>query len=247
MPPGPRRHASVELSPCPRCGRHIRVDEPRCAFCRASQDVAAARAYVRRLKFEAAFGAAMLTALMQCRAGAPEIAPASPPPSTSRSDGAGREPAALALDGGLEDATDAPDAVLEAAIADVTSDWPQRSLAAIYSACEIKIVDTVAFEPDSTKVTLLGQAVLASVASVLGRYRTIKVEIRGYVTESEARSRGWLADMRARHVQSALVRSGVDPGRLRVATWRRTDAGAVPLDPGVSFSIFEGSSCTGAY
>lgn len=96
------------------------------------------------------------------------------------------------------------------------------------------------------KLTLLGEETLKNVAAVLGRLRSIKVEIRGYVTESEAGSTPWLADSRANHVRNALVRSGVDPTRLRVAAWNRADAGSLPPDSGVSFSIFEGGSCDGS-
>ncbi len=240
-----RDGGEYELCPCPRCMRHVRVDEERCPFCAETLCPEVARREVRRLRLDCAFGALLLSVILQCRAAPGEGVRASPPLTVPPVDASHRESLApsVGVDAGIGAETGAADAAPDAALLDAMTDWPSPKMVAIYSSCEVAIVAKVTFESDTMKVTPQGALFLTGVAEILRGHPAMVVEIRGYVHEGERQKRAWLADLRAQYVRDQLVKLGVELRRLRLARWHPHDAGAPPPSSGVSFSILEGDSC----
>lgn len=61
-----KRPALIGLQPCPRCRRHVRVEERRCVFCGATLDPETARHAYRTQLVQAAFASAVLGAMLAC-------------------------------------------------------------------------------------------------------------------------------------------------------------------------------------
>ena len=234
-----KRPALIGLQPCPRCRRHVRVEEHRCVFCGVMLDPEVARHAYRTELVQAAFASAVLGAMLACSQPRQNVLP--PPPATPDRDG-GVHPAPT-IDASAADAQEPPDASQPISDAESDSGWLQDAAEArghammqIYSGCMLLIPQVIPFEKSTAKIVGMGFTTIIEISNSLKRSPTVlEIELRAFDDPDDQKTKPWLAAERANKVRKELLALGIAPGRLRISKQVRVvKRGALP---GIEFAI----------
>ncbi len=209
------------LSPCLRCRRHVRTDEPCCPFCEATLPSRSAAPYAlprlsraAQTAMQLAFGAALPFA---CATASTEVVT--------------RDPAAVGSASASTAPSASPSASASASGSASASVSPMASAVPIYGSNQIVVLVIVQHPVGSAKIEKASEPIVDAVAVTLRDHPELYLRVVGHaevVEGKDAAARLALAKKRAEAVVAAVVAQGIDPKRLTV------EAASTPPTSGAS-------------